>query len=688
MMTGERRFKKLGGVLCGLLAFPPGFVSPVFAAAAAQLRAVKVSPDSIRVVLSRTPRYKTFVLKKPPRVVLDLFDTRFSGPVRDLPGRGGVLSSVHMAQYRSKPALISRIVMDLKALARPRVFEQDGLLKVALSPAGAAPAAAAAKAPGLPPRFSGATYASTDANAAPQAMSDQYSSQLEGMAQKRSAAAGKSSAPQGAAPGANLAGNQGAGDEAAKLGSWGGMQGGDILSRLPAERVSVDYDNADIRDVLKMLASEAKINIVAGPDVTGRITLHLANVPFKEVLQAVLSIKNLSTSQVGDDILRVVTPEEYKKMQTGATNSTHIIRLNYTKAADLIQELNMVLQAEGRTQAKTSADSRTNSLLVTDTFDGYMEAMRLVKKLDVRPPQVLIEAKIVEVTLTKNFAFGVQWQYYGVNQNAKLTGGGTNLVGTNSGAPAGTQQGMPLTNWSSGVPIPYAPSFPAGTAAGTINTMTQQIPSVPNFPNTGIGQAGNGTGVNLPINPIYGGLELGRITNNYFLNAALLASALDGKLKVLSDPKIATLNNQPANINVVTNIPYETANLSGTGISQQTVTYITTGIQLTVTPTVNKDGRVMLNINPVVSQVSATIPGNSASGAPSIDSRNAQTTVMVRDGETIVLGGLISDTLNTQYAYIPFLGSIPVIGWLFKSKTKTRTRTELLIFVTPKIIPS
>lgn len=686
MMTGERRFKKLGGALCGLLAFPPGVVSPVFAAAAAQLRAVEVSPDSIRVVLSRTPRYKTFVLKKPPRVVLDLFDTRFSGPVRDLPGRGGVLSSVHMAQYRSKPALISRIVMDLKALARPRVFERDGLLKVALSPEGARPsastppAAAAGKAPGLSPKFSGAAYAGMDADSNPQALSEHYSSQLEGIAEKRNADAGEASAPRSAAQGGNIAGDQDANDEAAKLGSWGGVQGGDILSKLPTERVSVDYDNADIRDVLKMLASEAKINIVAGPDVTGRITLHLANVPFKEVLQAVLSIKNLSTSQVGDDILRVITPEEYKKMQTSATNSTHIIRLNYTKAADLIQELNMVLRAEGRTQAKTSADSRTNSLLVTDTFDGYMEAVRLVKKLDVRPPQVLIEAKIVEVTLTKNFAFGVQWQYYGVNQNAKLTGGGTNLVGTNSAATAGSQAGIPLVSSLSQV-IPYSQN-PAGTLP------TQTAPTVANFPNTGIGQAGNGTGVNLPINPIYGGLELGRITNNYFLNAALLASALDGKLKVLSDPKIATLNNQPANINVVTNIPYETANLSGTGISQQTVTYITTGIQLTVTPTVNKDGRVMLNINPVVSQVSATIPGNSASGAPSIDSRNAQTTVMVRDGETIVLGGLISDTLNTQYAYIPFLGSIPVIGWLFKSKTKTRTRTELLIFVTPKIIPS
>ncbi len=647
MRREKRAWRYLAAALCGSLAFPPAAVVPVLAASTAELRAVQVSSDSIRVELSRTPKYKAFVLKKPPRVVLDLFDTRLVGGSQSLPGRGDLLAAVHLAQYRSKPALISRIVLDLKALARPRVFEQEGFLKVSLAPS--------------------VRTAAAGANSFPTPMSEQYSPQLNGIAQKRTVVAKRPTA----AP--DVAVGMGAQASASKMGPLVG-EGGDILSKLPTERVSVDYDDADIRDVLKMLATEAKINIVAGPDVAGHITLHLANVPFKEVFQTVLSLENLSTSQVGDDVLRVLTPEEFKKAQTNATNTTHVIPLNYTKATDMITEIDAVRTAEGR-KGKTTADTKTNSLLVTDTLDGYLEAKRLVEKLDVRPPQVLIEAKVVEVTLTKNFNFGVEWQYYGVNNNAKLTGGGTNLIGTNSAAPAGSQQGIPLVS-----PYPSPPYVIPG------QTLTELAPTIPNFPNTGIGPLGNGTGVNLPINPIYGGLSLGRITNNYFLNAALLASALDGKLKVLSDPKIATLNNQPANINVVTNVPYVTANLSGTGISQQTVTYVTTGIQLTVTPTINKDGRVMLNINPVVSQISATVPGNTATGAPSIDSRNAQTTVMVRDGETIVIGGLISDTLNVQYAYVPFFGSIPVIGWLFKSKTQQRTRTELLIFVTPKIL--
>lgn len=193
-----------------------------------------------------------------------------------------------------------------------------------------------------------------------------------------------------------------------------------------------------------------------------------------------------------------------------------------------------------------------------------------------------------------------------------------------------------------------------------------------------------GTGVNLTPSTINGALTLGRITNNYFLTATLMAAAQDDKVKVLSDPKVATLNNQPATINVTTNVPYTTNSVTATNTSIPTVSYVQEGITLTVTPTINADGRVTLTVNPSVIQAAPGIAASS--GAPATETRSTQTTVIVRDGETIVIGGLISDRNEVEITKVPFLGDIPVIGWLFKSKSLARNRTELLIFVTTKIL--
>ena len=300
---------------------------------------------------------------------------------------------------------------------------------------------------------------------------------------------------------------------------------------------------------------------------------------------------------------------------------------------------------------------------------------RLVKELDVRPKQVLIETKLVEVSLNNNLNLGVQWDYQGVN-NSNIGGtNGQNLIGTitppnslNSTTQTPFLTNPNLTNGAGATGVMPMPT------SGAMTTVTNAI--------------ARGTGVNLPASTIFGELTLGRITNSMFLSATLSAAAAEGKLKVLSDPKIATLNNQAANINVTTQIPYVTANViaGGLGTQTQTVTYVTTGIQLSVTPTINADGRITLIINPNVSQPSVTVAGNAATGAPAIDSRIAQTTVLVRDGETIVIGGLIHDSVTNQIAKVPILGDIPILGWLFKSKNVVRTRDELLIFVTPKIL--
>jgi type II secretion system protein D len=350
----------------------------------------------------------------------------------------------------------------------------------------------------------------------------------------------------------------------------------------------------------------------------------------------------LSTDQVGDNILRVITPAELTKQRTSATAVTKVVPLNYAKAAAVKATIDSVRQAEGRS-GNSSVDAASNALIITESLEGMLATENLINQLDQRPRQVLIEAKLIEVNENSGLNYGIQWDYAGSDQSTIGGKAGTNLVGT------------------------------------TVNPGVNQA--------QGVGASGRGTGVNLSADRIFGAMTVGRITNNYFLTATLTAAASEGKAKVLSDPKIATLNNQAANINVTTQIPYVTSNVASTGVQTQTVQYVTTGIQMTVTPSINADGRILLQINPNVSQPSVTSSGSTATGAPAIDSRNANTTVLVRDGETIVIGGLISDNLQDTVSKIPLLGDIPILGWLFKKKTKTRVRNELLIFVTTRILP-
>lgn len=444
----------------------------------------------------------------------------------------------------------------------------------------------------------------------------------------------------------------------ADSGRIGGSIYQDLISRLPRDPVTLDFDGTDIRDVLKLLAAKSRVNIIYGPDVTGTLTLHLSDVPFNEAFRTILSMMQLTTSQTGSNVLRVLTPAELTKQRTAGTTITKVIQLNYAKPEDVKKTVDAVRTAEGRL-GNTSVDDKTNSVIVTETLEGMTATENLVGQLDQRPQQVLIEAKIVEVNANMLFDYGVQWSQYGA-QNGSV-GGQQGL--TSFGSPAGyfsTTSAAPATSLGPG-------------ATGGV------------FP---LGATGQGTGVQLPADNIFGALTLGRITSSYIINATITAAASEGKAKILSDPKIATLNNQAATIAVTSQIPYVTSNVSPTAATvTETVNYVTTGITLTVTPTINADGRILLIIQPNVSQPSATAAANTQTGAPAIDTRNAQTTVLVRDGETVVIGGLISDSVSDTISKVPFLGDIPVLGWLFKKKSQSRTRTELLIFVTTRIMP-
>lgn len=413
----------------------------------------------------------------------------------------------------------------------------------------------------------------------------------------------------------------------------------DIMSNLPKDLISFDYIDANIKDVINMLGSKIGVNVIFAKGVSGTITISLKEVPFDEAFKIVLNEQTLATQQVGDSILRIASPRTFISEQKKALPQTKVFFLNYAKANVIMAQVLAVATAKKRT-ISCSADLINNAIIVTDTPMGLEELTRLIKSLDRVPKQVLIEVKLVEVALNNDFHLGIQWSVYGAKgDNYYSYGDGDNLL-------------------SGSVPFPL--SAPQG-----------------------------GTGVNLPANVIYGAFRLGKVTSSYFFDSLVSAAASKGKAKVLSDPKVATLNNEEATINITTEIPYTTSETTGSNppIAVTKVTYITTGIILKVLPIITSDGRISLKLNPQVSQVSPTVAAV-AGGAPGIDTRSVDTSVIVKDRETIVIGGLIHDFKSEGEFKVPLLGDLPLLGWLFKKKTQIRERRELLIFVTPKIIKS
>jgi type IV pilus secretin PilQ/predicted competence protein len=698
-MINHQMKKALSAALAIVLAVPAGVI-PAFAADAAPAPAVfqgvEVSNDLVTIKLSTAVLYNSFLTQTPPRLVMELLDTKHEGPTQSAKGKGAFLAGVRSSQYEKSPRLITRVVMDLVKMAGYKVGTTKAGLTVQIvgsvddaavdpSPKAAvvvpAPApkvvAAAPKLPAVKPIVAkrAAAVAAVPPAAAPVARI------AAAAAPEPEAAPAPAPAP-AAKPRANVTAAQAmrragldksmnmelaaaaqssdvtktkveaaveADDDRAQR-APGGRIFRDIMSRLPRDIVTLDFDNTDIRDVIRLLAAKSKVNVIFGPDVSGSLTLHLTDVPFNEAFRTALSMMKLTTDQVGDNILRVITPAELTSQRKNSTTITKVYVLNYAKAAEVKTTIDAVRTAEGRGGSSTS-DIKTNTLIVTDSLEGQMSTENLISQMDQRPRQVLIEAKLIEVSADAGLNYGVQWDYQGV-QTGKMGGQqGTSLFGTTTSPKK---------------------------AASPILAPLDQNPNIIE----GVGAAARGTGVNL-ANTAFGALTFGRITNNFILNATLTAAATEGKAKVLSEPKIATLNNQAATINVTTQIPYNTTTVTPQGGQSISVTYVVTGINLSVTPSINADGRITLDITPDVSQPGAFTPG----AAPPVDTRKAHTTVIVRDGETIVIGGLISDAFRDSISKVPLLGDIPILGWLFKKKTKTRVRVELLIFVTTRILP-
>ena len=408
--------------------------------------------------------------------------------------------------------------------------------------------------------------------------------------------------------------------------------------------VTLDFKDADITNVLRILSYKSGVNIVAGKDVSGPITIRLTDVPWQKALDVILRTYGYTYEREGN-IIRVTTTENLEKEEL----VTEVFSLNYAQAANVPLAIEEMLSERG----SVKFDERANLIIVTDIPTNIYKIKQVIERIDMRTQQVNIEAKIIETTLDKDDKLGINW-------TAQVTASGAKRPMTfpfSSKSPAGG-------TW-----------FPAGVTSASAGSAAGVFPPDP----------GSAFPLALPSNFTFGTLDF----SSFQAVLQMLKSRAD--TKIISNPRVTTLDNKEAKIVVATtfSIPtYErddsTGKIEVTGYDEKEL-----GITLSVTPQINPEGYIVVTIEPEVSAFITWDTFTSGSGsiqAPRFSTRKASTQVMVKDGETIVIGGLIKEQITDRIYKIPILGDIPILSLLFKKKEKEVDTTDLLFFITVNIV--
>src|SRR5208283_1311636 len=436
------------------------------------------------------------------------------------------------------------------------------------------------------------------------------------------------------------------------------------------ERLTLNFQDIDVRSVLQLLADTSGQNIVVSDSVTGNLTLRLQNVPWDQALDIVLRTKGLDKRRQ-DNVIIIGPTEELasrekaqlaarKEVQELSPIRAEYIQVNYAKVSDLAKMIRPVGGAAGAggggknsllsARGSLSIDERTNTLLVQDTAENLADIRRLVQTLDVPVRQVLIEARIVVVSDTFERDLGAQ---FGVT-TAQSNGNNGLLAVSGNGVATDVMTQSALTNISAGLP-----STPVATPALANRYM-----------------------VNLPAANTNGSIGIALLGGSYLVDLALSAAENEGKSETISSPRVITANQKQATIMQGVEIPYQESASSGATTTQ----FKNAVLSLKVTPLITPDNRVILDLDVSDDSVGQQVTSATGGSVPSIDTREIITQVLVNDGQTVVLGGILDTTKTKQANKVPFFGDIPILGYLFKSTTDINNKTELLIFITPKIL--
>jgi type IV pilus assembly protein PilQ len=417
--------------------------------------------------------------------------------------------------------------------------------------------------------------------------------------------------------------------------------------------------------VLQLLAETSGQNIVVSDSVTGNVTLRLQNVPWDQALDIVLRTKGLDKRQE-NNVIYVAPSEElaarekqqlesHKALTELSPVRTEYLQVNYAKASDLAT----LIKSQGKTsllsdRGSVAIDERTNTLLLQDTAERLADIRRLVQTLDIPVRQVLIEARIVIVNDDFSRELGVR---FGANFVAGYGGdNGVAYVGSHGLDAVAGDSGPSIGLGGNG-------GFPPGSTVQTSTVNDRYM-------------------VNLPIANPAGRLALTLLNSNYVVDLELTAAQAEGRGEVVSAPRVITANGKEAVIEQGTEIPYQESASSGATTTQ----FKKAVLSLTVTPQITPDDRIILDLTVKKDNVGKLVASATGGLVPSIDTRTITTMVVVNDGQTVVLGGIMEAEKRETVNKVPFLGDVPGLGWMFRSKSRTDNKNELLIFVTPKIL--
>jgi type IV pilus assembly protein PilQ len=418
-------------------------------------------------------------------------------------------------------------------------------------------------------------------------------------------------------------------------------------------RIDLDFTNYDIHNMLRLISDVGQVNIVTSDDVKGTVTIRMRDVPWDQALDIILRSKSLGMQREGNLIRVAPLSQLEKEMEAELARAkasielkplaTRLIKVNYATGQSMMPRVQELLSSRG----KVSADERTNTLIVSDVASNIALAEDLVRNLDSPTPQVMIEARIVEATQSFTRQVGIQW-------------GGNTFNSAATGNPTGL-------SFPSTVGVAGAASDGTGIAGlqGAAATNPNYVVNLPT-------PTGSGSGGGL-------GITLGSLSGAYNINLRLTALEATGQVRIVSSPKISTLDNVEASVETGTSLPISVVSAAGTN-----TVFVDAILNLTVKPHVTNEGSVIMTIQ--VKRNEPDFSHVSQFGNPAILKRQAKTEILVRDGDTAVMGGIYTRNASISYQKLPWIADVPIIGWLFKNRSEEDDRSELLIFITPRIV--
>ncbi|MFH1360310.1 MAG: secretin N-terminal domain-containing protein [Candidatus Omnitrophota bacterium] len=376
--------------------------------------------------------------------------------------------------------------------------------------------------------------------------------------------------------------------------------------------ISINFENVDIRDVMRILANKAQINMVMSPDISANVNIQLNNVSWEQALNVILSTYGL-TYREEDGLIRIMTRDQFQIEQEKVPLTTKIIVMNFARASEIQGNFKNMLSSRG----KIDVNARTNSLIITDIPDVIAEIEEVSQLLDLRTPQVMIETLVADVKITQDDQLGVDWDVF----------------------------------W---------PDTSTGSKQREFNI-------TPGLPGSSIFDFKFGT----------------TILTDKDLSAIIQAMQSQSRVNILAHPKILTLDNLAATVSLTEEIPYQQQTESTQGGAVVSTSFKTAGIDINVTPQITKkDNYIYLKLS-----VNQSFRGqDTADGQPTIDSRAASTNLLVKNGNTAVIAGLRRKNNTFSIFKVPLLGDIPMFGSLFRKRSESLVETDLMIFVTPRVI--